>query len=87
MTAWRLARSRRCATWGTSSRGMSWLRGSTTSRSRALSTLTTMHVPLDELGSRAVDRLIGRLSGSMEDVTLLEIVPELVVRATTRGRA
>ena len=49
--------------------------------------LTTMHVPLDELGSRAVDRLIGRLADRLGDAERMEIVPRLIVRATTRGRA
>lgn len=45
--------------------------------------LSTMRVPLSELGGLAVDRLCGRLEGRAMDETETCITPELVVRDTT----
>lgn len=48
--------------------------------------LTTVRVPLDEIGDQAVGRLIGRLEGSAGEPLRQRIVPELVVRGSTRQR-
>jgi LacI family transcriptional regulator len=48
--------------------------------------ITTVRVRIAELGERALDRLIGLISGSDEGHDELH-APELVVRSTTRGGA
>lgn len=45
--------------------------------------LTTMHVPFDELGDGAVNRLVERLEGKVADKSERLVVPELVARETT----
>lgn len=47
--------------------------------------LTTMHVPLEEIGDRAVDRLVARIAGKPREPVDLDITPELVVRSSTGG--
>ncbi len=51
--------------------------------------LTTMHVPMDMLAGRAVDRLIAQLAGKVPATgpERMRIMPDLIVRATTGGRA
>ena len=49
--------------------------------------LTTMHVPLDELGGEAVSRLVARLAGAEVEQMETYVAPELVVRETTGAKA
>lgn len=49
--------------------------------------LTTMRVPLDAIGDRAVGQLVERLEGRvLQDMEML-IVPELIMRESTAARA
>lgn len=47
--------------------------------------LTTVHWPVAELGSQAVDLLISQLSGTQESLAPISLPTELVVRASTTG--
>lgn len=49
--------------------------------------LTTVRVPLDELGGQAVSRLVAQLEGRVSEPVETYIVPELVVRETTAAAA
>lgn len=47
--------------------------------------LTTMRVNIDELGARALRRLVRRIDGDADDDEAQALVPELVMRGTTRA--